>query len=50
MKIEFKWQDMWIGFYYDDKKRILYICPIPMIVIIIPFGTKEQFGRIGEKK
>jgi hypothetical protein len=26
------WYDFWIGFYYDRKDKILYFCPIPMIV------------------
>lgn len=45
MKVKFAWYDMWIGAYYDQKKRTLYICLIPMIVIIIPLGRKEQFGK-----
>lgn len=39
MKVEFKWFDFWVGFYYDQKKRILYICPLPMIVLVIPFDV-----------
>ena len=31
----FAWYDLWIGAYYDRIKRILYICPLPMIVIKI---------------
>jgi hypothetical protein len=47
MKIKFKWFDIWIGAFYDRKKRILYICPIPMIVISIPLepGTKEYIPK-----
>lgn len=37
MKISmfFAWYDMWIGAYWDKSKRILYICPIPCVVIKI---------------
>ena len=31
MKIDFKWYDFWIGFYYDKKNKVLYFCSMPMI-------------------
>jgi hypothetical protein len=31
--INFKWYDLWIGAYWDRKNHILYICPLPCIVI-----------------
>ena len=33
VSIFFAWYDFWIGAYYDRAKRILYVCPFPMIVI-----------------
>lgn len=36
----FVWYDFWIGAFYDQKKRILYICPLPCCVIKIEL--KEQ--------
>lgn len=35
IKVKFIWYDIWIGLFIDTKKKILYICPLPMIVIII---------------
>jgi hypothetical protein len=37
MKISlfFAWFDCWIGWFYDKQKKILYICPLPMVVIKI---------------
>ena len=37
MKINFflAWFDLWIGAYWDVKKKILYICPLPCCVVKI---------------
>lgn len=29
----FRWYDFWVGVYYDQKERTLYICPLPMLGI-----------------
>jgi hypothetical protein len=44
VKVFFAWYDFWIGFFYDQKKRILYICPFPCVVIKI-----ERNQSDGEK-
>ena len=31
----FAWFDFWVGFYYDQKKRTLYINPLPCCVFKI---------------
>lgn len=31
----FAWYDFWVGWFYDRKKGVLYICPLPMCVIKI---------------
>ena len=38
LSLFFAWYDFWIGAFYDRQKRILYICPLPMIVVKIAFG------------
>jgi len=32
------WYDLWIGLFWDSRKRRLYILPVPMLGIFIQFG------------
>ncbi len=40
VKLLFAWNDLWMGAYWDKEIKILYICPLPTIVIILVFKTK----------
>ncbi len=31
--MEFLWYDFWIGIYYDRNKKIIYINPLPCVVV-----------------
>lgn len=33
----FAWFDLWVGAYWDAKKRVLYICPLPCFVLKFQF-------------
>lgn len=33
VSIFFAWYDLWVGAYWDRQKRVLYVCPLPMVVI-----------------
>lgn len=38
----FAWYDLWIGAFWDQNKRRLYIFPVPMLGIVIQFGGKPN--------
>ena len=38
-KIFFAWYDFWVGFFWDRSKRLLYICPLPMVVICLDLSS-----------
>lgn len=40
LKIKFAWYDLWVGAYWDRKDKILYVCPLPMLLLI--FQRKAQ--------
>jgi hypothetical protein len=45
VSIFFAWFDLWIGAYYDQKKRTLYFCLLPCCVIKLELAqrwTKEE--------
>ena len=35
------WYDLWVGFFWDKKKKWLYILPVPMLGIILKFGRHD---------
>jgi hypothetical protein len=39
IRLFFAWWDIWVGFYWDRKRKILYFCPVPC------FGLKFIFPR-----
>ena len=46
MRIEplFAWYDLWIGFYWDRRARVLYVLPVPMLGVKISFGREVKDG------
>jgi hypothetical protein len=32
VSFQFLWYDMWAGAFWDQKKRVLYVCPLPCCV------------------
>jgi hypothetical protein len=35
----FAWYDAWVGVFYDAKKNIIYICPLPCCVFRLESNT-----------
>ena len=31
----FAWYDLWVGAYWDRKQRVLYVCPLPCVLIAL---------------
>lgn len=37
LTVGFAWYDLWVGFYYDVDRRVLYFVPIPTLVFRFTF-------------
>ena len=33
-------RDLWVGFYWDDRKRRLYFLPRPMLGVVVDFRER----------
>lgn len=44
LKVFFAWYDFWVGLFYDRKRRILYINPLPCIVFSFASDQNEWDG------
>ncbi len=44
MKVSFifAWYDLWIGLFWDQRKRRLYILPIPCVGIVVEFKPSSE--------
>lgn len=38
----FAWYDLWVGAFWDQKKRVLYIFPVPCLGLKIEFGPTDK--------
>lgn len=51
MKIRpiFAWYDLWIGLFWDTKKRRLYVFPVPMLGCLAQFKTPPVICHCGSE-
>jgi len=42
----FAWYDLWTGFFWDQKKKVLYWLPLPMLGLKFSLRKKERMHRI----
>lgn len=47
-KAFFAWYDLWIGFYYDAKRHILYFNPLPCVVLSFA-SDRNHWDRATER-
>lgn len=38
LTVAFAWFDLWIGLYFDYTAKIVYWCPVPMIILAWKYG------------
>jgi hypothetical protein len=46
----FAWYDLWAGCFYDYKKRIIYICLVPCVVIKITLKSHREKILVNAQK
>ena len=45
LSLTIAWYDLWVGAYFDHRKRRLYILPLPMVGICIQFPARDRLGK-----
>lgn len=38
----FAWYDLWVGIFWDSRKRKLYILPLPCVGVVIEFPMRHN--------
>lgn len=42
IKVFFVWYDIWVGAFWDKKKRSLYICLVPMVAVCLTWPRADD--------
>lgn len=48
-RLFFRWYDLWVGAYYDQKLKSLYICPLPTVGIRFYWETVTLCPQCGNR-
>lgn len=38
MRVRFAWYDLWVGAYWDRRAEVLYVCPLPTLLLEFHVG------------
>lgn len=41
-RLIFAWYDLWVGIFWDSRKRKLYILPVPCVGVVIEFPMRQN--------
>lgn len=44
VRVFLAWYDMWVGAYWSRRSRILYVCPLPCLVVRLDFRKAHTRG------
>lgn len=42
LKVSWEWRDMWIGAFWDRDERVLYVCPLPTVLLTFVFRDRTE--------
>jgi hypothetical protein len=42
VRVFFAWYDLWVGAFYERKARILYVCPLPCVVVRVSWSLDTE--------
>ena len=42
LRMFFAWYDAWVGFYWDAKRRVLYVCLVPCVVLAVECRAQQS--------
>ena len=45
----FAWYDLWVGAFWDQSKRRLYLFPVPMFGVVIQFHPKAAQAALSSQ-